>query len=75
MIGNGDIWIGLSDFMRRHAIDLLVMGTVGRAGVRKFLLGSVAEEAMRESRCPVLTVGPESNASEEIGFRRDPLRD
>jgi nucleotide-binding universal stress UspA family protein len=70
VIGNGDIWIGLSDFMRRHAIDLLVMGTVGRAGVRKFLLGSVAEEAMRESRCPVLTVGPESNVSEEIGFRR-----
>ena len=70
VIGNGDIWIGLSDFMRRHAIDLLVMGTVGRAGVRKFLLGSVAEEAMRESRCPVLTVGPESHAAEEIGFRQ-----
>ena len=59
VIGNGDIWIGVSHFMRRHGSDLLVMGTVGRAGVRKFLLGSVAEEAMRESRCPVLTVGPE----------------
>jgi nucleotide-binding universal stress UspA family protein len=68
VIGNGDIWIGLSDFMRRHATDLLVMGTVGRTGVRKFLLGSVAEEAMRESRCPVLTVGPESRAAEEIEF-------
>lgn len=70
VVGNGDIWIGLSDFMRRHATDLLVMGTVGRTGVRKFLLGSVAEEAMRESRCPVLTVGPESHAPEEIGFRQ-----
>lgn len=69
-VGNGDIWIGLSDFIRRHATDLLVMGTIGRTGVRKFLLGSVAEEAMRESRCPVLTVGPESHAAEEIGFRR-----
>jgi nucleotide-binding universal stress UspA family protein len=70
VIGNGDIWIGLSDFMRRHATDLLVMGTIGRTGVRKFLLGSVAEEAMRESRCPVLTVGPESHAAEEIEFRQ-----
>jgi nucleotide-binding universal stress UspA family protein len=70
VIGNGDIWIGLSGLMHQHAIDLLVMGTVGRAGVRKFLLGSVAEEAMRESRCPVLTVGPESDAAEERGFHQ-----
>ncbi|MBZ5681063.1 MAG: universal stress protein [Acidobacteriia bacterium] len=70
VVGNGDIWIGLSDFMRRNATDLLVMGTIGRTGVRKFLLGSVAEEAMRESQCPVLTVGPESHAAEESGFRQ-----
>ncbi|MGC2195620.1 MAG: universal stress protein [Terriglobales bacterium] len=70
VVGNGDIWIGLSAFMSRKATDLLVMGTIGRTGVKKFLLGSVAEEAMRESRCPVLTVGPESNAAEEIGFRQ-----
>ena len=69
MVGNGDIWIGLSDFMRRNATDLLVMGTIGRTGVRKFLLGSVAEEAMRESPCPVLTVGPECHAAKEIEFR------
>ena len=69
VVGNGDIWIGLSDFMRRNATDLLVMGTIGRTGVRKFLLGSVAEEAMRESPCPVLTVGPECHAAQEIEFR------
>jgi nucleotide-binding universal stress UspA family protein len=69
VVGNGDIWIGLSDLMRRNATDLLVMGTIGRTGVRKFLLGSVAEEAMRESPCPVLTVGPESHAAEEVEFR------
>ena len=68
-VGNGDIWIGLSDLMRRNAADLLVMGTIGRTGVRKFLLGSVAEEAMRESPCPVLTVGPECHAAQEIEFR------
>lgn len=70
MVGNGDIWIGLSAFMSRNATDLLVMGTIGRTGIRKFMLGSLAEEAMRESRCPVLTVGPESHPPEEIGFRQ-----
>ena len=69
VVGNGDTWIGLSEFMRRNATDLLVMGTIGRTGIRKFLLGSVAEEAMRESRCPVLTVGPECHATQEIEFR------
>jgi len=70
LVGSGDTWIGLSDFIRRHATDLLVMGTTGRTGIRKFLLGSVAEEAMRESRCPVLTVGPESHAAEEVEFQQ-----
>jgi len=69
VVGTGDIWIGLSDFMRRNATDLLVMGTIGRTGLRKFLLGSVAEETMRESRCPVLTVGPKCHAAQEIEFR------
>jgi nucleotide-binding universal stress UspA family protein len=41
LVGNGDIWIGLSGFMRRHAADLLVMGTIGRTGMRNFLLGSL----------------------------------
>ncbi|MBZ5571813.1 MAG: universal stress protein [Acidobacteriia bacterium] len=70
LVGNGDIWIGLNNFMRRHATDLLVMGTIGRTGIRKFLLGSVAKEAMRESRCPVLTVGPGSHPAEGTEFRR-----
>jgi nucleotide-binding universal stress UspA family protein len=70
LVSHGDIWIGLSDFMRKHGVDLLVMGTNGRSGVKKVLLGSVAEEAMRESQCPVLTVGPESHVAEERGFRQ-----
>lgn len=69
LVGTGDIWVGLSDFLRKYSIDLLVMGTVGRTGIRKFLLGSIAEEAMRESRCPVLTVGPENHTAGDIEFR------
>lgn len=70
LVGTGDIWVGLSDFIRKYSIDLLVMGTVGRTGIRKLLLGSIAEEAMREARCPVLTVGPQSHWVEDIEFRQ-----
>ena len=41
--------------------DLVVMGTVGRSGVSRVLLGSVAEKVIRESSCPVLVVGRKSD--------------
>jgi nucleotide-binding universal stress UspA family protein len=36
--------------------DLVVMGTLGRTGFSKLLLGSVAERVVRFSKCPVLVV-------------------
>ncbi len=36
--------------------DLIVMGSLGRSGVSKFLLGSVAEKVVRFAGCPVLVV-------------------
>jgi len=36
--------------------DLIVMGTHGRSGLGRLLMGSVAEQVMRKARCPVLTV-------------------
>jgi universal stress protein A len=38
--------------------DLVVMGTHGRRGIRRVLLGSVAESVVRSARCPVLTIRP-----------------
>jgi len=43
-------------------IDLLVMGTHGRTGLKHFLLGSVAERVVRESPVPVLTIHPKAAA-------------
>jgi len=37
-------------------IEVVVMGSVGRTGLDKFLLGSVAEKVVRNSKVPVLTV-------------------
>ena len=39
-------------------IDLMVLGTEGRKGIEKALMGSVAEEIIRSSPSPVLTIGP-----------------
>jgi nucleotide-binding universal stress UspA family protein len=36
--------------------DLIIMGTHGRTGVRRLLLGSVAEHVLRRALCPVLTI-------------------
>jgi nucleotide-binding universal stress UspA family protein len=36
--------------------DLIVMGTHGRTGVSRLLMGSVAEQVVRRATCPVLTI-------------------
>ena len=41
---------------RQMAADLIVLATHGRKGVRRMLLGSVADAVLREATCPVLTV-------------------
>lgn len=47
---------GIRSYVEEHAIDLVVMGTHGRSGVERYLLGSVAEKLLRTSPAPVLTV-------------------
>ncbi len=44
----------------KQDIDLIVMGTHGRTGLKHFLLGSVAEHVVRESPVPVLTIHPKA---------------
>lgn len=38
--------------------DLVVMGTHGRTGIKRLMIGSVAERTLRYSPCPVLTIPP-----------------
>ena len=60
------------DFAEREGVDLIVIGSHGRTGLSRLLLGSVAEAVVRRAKCPVLTVKQpaeevkESSLPEEI---------
>lgn len=43
-------------FAEDHQIDLIVMGTHGRRGLDRLIMGSVVERVLRKTRCPILTV-------------------
>ncbi len=43
-------------YEKEHGIDLIVMGTHGRSGLRHFLIGSVAERVIRNASCPVMSI-------------------
>jgi nucleotide-binding universal stress UspA family protein len=58
VLESGRVWDVLGSVIQREGIDLLVMGTHGRAGLKKLALGSVAEQVLRLAPCPMLTVGP-----------------
>lgn len=51
--------------------DVIVMGTHGRSGFERLLLGSVAEKVLRKAPCPVLTVPPRVvSATHGLSFAR-----
>ena len=53
-----NVWEATEDAIRSCAADMVVVGTHGRTGAQKLLLGSVAEDIFRRSPVPVLTIGP-----------------
>src|SRR5215469_13940343 len=74
-----DLQTVLPQIARGLDLGLIVVGTHGRTGWKKVVLGSVAEILVDHAPCPVLTVGPSSNRNrleqfgpESILFARDP---
>jgi nucleotide-binding universal stress UspA family protein len=61
---------GILEAARAVRADLIVMGTHGRTGIARLLLGSVAEAVLRRATCPVLTV---RGASVRSGSSGPPL--
>ncbi len=71
LVRSGNVWPVLSQMISERGVDLVVVGTHGRTGVRKIILGSVAEDIFRQSPCPVLTVGPNTSGQDpQIGPER-----
>jgi nucleotide-binding universal stress UspA family protein len=72
LFGVGDVWNVLSRIIVEHDIDLIVVGTHGRTGARKLLMGSIAEKIFRQATCPVLSVGPNVSCkpNDEIQFHQ-----
>ena len=59
ILERGELWNVLQDVAQRHSIDLIILASHGKHGLKKLVLGSAAEQIFRQVRCPVLTVGPE----------------
>jgi nucleotide-binding universal stress UspA family protein len=58
IIATGDPFEKIIDAAEDEKIDLIVIATHGRTGIRRLVIGNVAEKVVRHAPCPVLTVKP-----------------
>lgn len=56
LLAEGDPAHEIERVARAEGCDLLVLGTHGRTGLRRLLMGSIAEQVLRRAPCPVLIV-------------------
>lgn len=64
-IGTGSPYRVIIEYADEQDVDLIVMGTHGRRGIDRYLLGSVAEKVVRTANCPVLTVRAQPQPTED----------
>jgi universal stress protein A len=60
LVMDGNPFEKIIDAATDHRIDLIVLATHGRTGVKRLLIGNVAEKVVRHAPCPVLTVKPKT---------------
>jgi len=73
LFARGPVSEAVPGWINDHGIDLIVMGTHGRKGLKHFLMGSVAESIFRHATCPVLTVGPHVNVRPYHDFKAEKI--
>jgi nucleotide-binding universal stress UspA family protein len=64
LLASGDLGETIPDLIREHRIDMVILGTRGRRGVSRLVMGSKAETIYRSASCPVMTIGPRISKSE-----------
>jgi nucleotide-binding universal stress UspA family protein len=62
-VRNGDPFERILDGTEDFMADLVVLATHGRTGMKRLLIGNVAEKVVRHAPCPVLTVKPKGAKS------------
>ncbi len=62
LVTTGEPSGAIVEVARKIGADLIVIGTHGRSGVQRLLLGSVAETVLRSAPCPVLAMRLPENA-------------
>jgi nucleotide-binding universal stress UspA family protein len=70
IVREGDVWEEMAPVIQDKSIDLVIVGTHGRTGFNKLMLGSVAETIFRNALCPVLTVGPKVRRPQSLDDHR-----
>lgn len=61
----------ITDYVESEAIDLITMGTTGRGGFDRLLLGSVTDEVIRTASVPVLTISAGTSERQEADDHRE----
>lgn len=56
LVAEGNPGSEIISYAESKGMDIIILGAVGRTGLDKFLLGSVAEKVVRSSKIPVLTI-------------------
>jgi nucleotide-binding universal stress UspA family protein len=73
ILEDGDVVDEILAKTKKLGADVVVMGTHGRRGFRRLILGSVTERVLRQSECPVLSIppsAPKPNLDRGEPFRR-----
>ena len=55
------------EYSKENEIDLIIIGTHGRTGIRRVVMGSIAESVVRRAECPVLAIKADSQVLETAG--------
>jgi len=58
LVETGNPFETIMDVAESYQVDLIVLATHGRTGIKRLVIGNVAEKVVRHAPCPVLTVKP-----------------